>query len=274
MSISPIVLVGGSGMIAVALVFFGYAIVRRLGLAFLGMGAAAWFITVAVKFAIAIPANGWLRAKTRLLGEPAGTIVFSIWVGLLTGITEVALVWAFLRFTRFGRARWPGVLAFGIGFGAIEALLLGLASLAAALVVLRMPQRVPEALVQQLAQADSVWIQLAPISERIFACLGHVATNVMLFYAVAQRKSRWFWLAFLYKTVIDAAAGAYALSGSTTALAKVWGMEAGIAVWGIVGVLAIFWISRRYDALTASELPVESEGELTQSTPPRQAPGP
>jgi uncharacterized membrane protein YhfC len=199
MAVSSIALVGGIGMIAVALGFFGYALTRRLGAGYLGLGALAWFVTVAVKFAIAIPANGWLFKKTHLLADPWGNAVFDTYVGLLTGITEVGLVWIVLRYTQFGRARWPRVLAFGIGFGAIEALLLGVASLAAAIVAIKMPEKLPKEVLDQLLQSDHLWVQLAPISERIFACLGHLGTNVMIFYAVSRRAPRWFWFAFLYR---------------------------------------------------------------------------
>jgi uncharacterized membrane protein YhfC len=246
MTISPVVLVGGIGMIAVAVAFVVYALVRRLGVGFLALGALAWVVTVGVKVVLSLLANAWVREKTLLLGEPTGTAIFSIYLGLLTGVTEVALVWVFLRFTRFGRARWPRVLAFGIGFGAIEALLLGLSALVLAVVALKIPERLPKEALAPLERADSLWMQLAPISERIFACLGHIGTNVMLFYCVARQKPRWFWLAFVYKSAIDAVAGFAVVKGLTTTPVQIWTLEAIAAVWGTAGLLITVWISRRY----------------------------
>jgi len=256
MAVSSVSLVGGIGMIAVALGYFGYALARRLGAGYLGLGALAWFVTVAAKFAIAIPANGWVLQKTHLLADPWGNAVFVTYVGLLTGITEVGLVWIFLRYTQFGRAHWPRVLAFGIGFGAIEALLLGVASLAAAIVAIMMPEKLPKQALDSLLQGDHLSIQLAPISERIFACLGHLATNVMIFYAVSRRAPRWFWLAFLYKTAIDAAAAVYLGSKSAEiSPARIWTMEALTALWGIAGLLVTLWIARRYDQHEQAQVP-------------------
>ena len=246
MTISPVALVGGIGMIAVAVAFVVYALVRRLGVGFLALGAVAWVVTVGVKVILALIANAWVRKQTLLLGEPTGTAIFSIYLGLLTGVTEVALVWVFLRFTRFGRARWPGVLAFGIGFGEIEAVLLGLSSLVLAVVAMTIPERLPKEVLAPLEHANTLWIQLAPISERIFACLGHVGTNVLLFYSVARREARWFWLAFVYKTAIDAVAGFAVVKGLTTTPVQIWTIEAIAAVWGIAGLLITLWISRRY----------------------------
>ncbi len=251
MTISPIAFVGGIGMIVVALAFFGYALVKRLGADYLGWGALAWVVTVAAKVAIALPLNGWVHHQTQLLSAPWGDAVFNIYVGLLTGITEVLMVWLFLRYTRFGRARWPQVLAFGIGFGAIEALLVGAGAVASVAVSMAIPDKIPKDALEKVAQSGHLAIQLAPICERIFACLGHLATNVMLFYAVSRRAPRWFWLAFAYKSAIDAVAAAYLQSDSTTiSLAWLWGMEALTAVWGIAGLLVTLWIGRRYDQAT------------------------
>lgn len=258
MTVSPIALVGGIGMTTVALGFFGYALGRRLGASYLGLGALAWFVTVAIKLAIAIPANGWVFRKTHLLAEPWGNALFDIYVGLLTGITEVGLVWIFLRFTRLGRARWPQVVAFGIGFGAIEALLLGVAALVVAIVAMKIPDRLPKELLDQLLQSDHWWVQLAPISERIFACLGHLATNVMIFYALSRRAARWFWLAFIYKSLIDAVAAVYQLSKTATiSPARLWAIEGFTAIWGVAGLLVMLWIASQYRRNEQMQIPNE-----------------
>jgi uncharacterized membrane protein YhfC len=269
MAVSPIALVGGIGMVAVAIGYFGYALARRLGASYLGLGALAWFVTVAVKFAIALPANTWVFKKTHLLAEPWGGAVFDIYVGMLTGITEVALVWIFLRYTQFGRARFPQVVAFGIGFGAIEALVVGLLAGSAAAVGIWMPNQLPKEPLAQLAQSARLSIQLAPICERFFACLGHLATNVMIFYAVSRRAPRWFWLAFLYKSAVDAAAAVYLGSkAATISPTRLWTMEAFTALWAIAGLLVTLWIARRYDQREQPQVPDAPHVEPIPATLP------
>ncbi|HEX4073372.1 MAG TPA: YhfC family glutamic-type intramembrane protease [Planctomycetaceae bacterium] len=111
---------------------------------------------------------------------------------------------------------------------------------------MKVPERLPQDVLAPLERANTLWIQLAPISERIFACLGHVGTNVLLFYSVARQKPRWFWLAFVYKSAIDAVAGFAVVKGLTTTPVQIWTIEAIAAVWGIVGLLITLWIFRQY----------------------------
>jgi uncharacterized membrane protein YhfC len=75
--------------------------------------------------------------------------------------------------------------------------------------------------------------------------LVHILANVLIFYAVARRKPKWFWLAFVYKTGIDAVAAFAQLWGLET-LAKIWAIEAVVALWGLVGWLGIRWVQQRY----------------------------
>jgi uncharacterized membrane protein YhfC len=151
--ISPVALLGGAGMILVALGFIAYAAWRHLGWAYLGLGALAWVVTVAIKFALAIPLNPEIfAALTGALPGGIGLGLFDLYVGLLTGLTEVLMVWLVMRYTRLGRVDWNRALVFGIGFGAIEALLLGLGSFATMLTAIIAPQVIPASAMSQASQ--------------------------------------------------------------------------------------------------------------------------
>jgi uncharacterized membrane protein YhfC len=157
-----------------------------------------------------------------------------------------------------GRAKWPGVLAFSIGFGAVEALVLGSASLTVAIAALAVPEEMPPEVMSQLAASANVLIGLAPICERFFTVWGHMFTTALVFYAVAVRKPSWFWVAFWYKSLIDAVAAYWqlvVLAGGIDA-GKVWLVEAIVAVWGAAGWAGILWLRRRY-----AQLPVAGEHE-------------
>jgi uncharacterized membrane protein YhfC len=249
LEISPLVLAPGVGMILVALGFAAYALRRRLGIRFLLVGALAWVVTVALKFAWAIPLNTPIYAA--LYGALPAAIavpVFELYVGSLTGIFEVGVTFLAVRFTRLGRAPWASALAFGIGFGAVEALMLGISPLSAGVVVLLAPASFTPGQLESIAALANPLLGLAPIWERFFTIWVHILSNLLIFYAVAVRQARWFWLAFAYKTFLDAVAAYAQLSGlvSTNYLAGIWFIEGVVALFGLAGIWGVRWLSHRY----------------------------
>ena len=248
--VSPLALVGGAGMILVALGYILYAALRRLGWGYLGLGALAWILTVAVKFLLAIPLNTPIyNALTGALPGWPGETIFNLYVGLLTGVTEVLMVWLWVRYTRKGQVGWNKALAFGIGFGAVEALLLGLNSAAAVLMAILSPDLVGAAAVESLAQGGNLLVSLAPVSERFFTVLVHIFCNVLLFYGARVKQSRFFWLAFIFKSLLDAAAAYAQLSGQLGQPGFVWIIEGVVALFGIIGYFGIRRVGRKYLAL-------------------------
>jgi uncharacterized membrane protein YhfC len=231
---TPVILVPGIGMILVGLGFAIYGI-RYGGWKYSLWGAAFWLITVLVKFIIAIPLNPFFY-KTILQAMPGlpGISIFSLYVGLMTGLTEVLITWLVLKYTRLGRVGWKQAFAFGAGFGTFEALLLGLGSLGSMITVLIMPEKIPPAMLQSLTQANNLLFVLAPISERFFTIWVHILCNVLLFYGIMNGQWRWFWLSFVYKSAIDFIAGYAQVSGRLESLTFIWIIEAIVALFGAV----------------------------------------
>lgn len=249
--LSPIALLGGLGMLVVGLGFFGYALGRRLGGRMLVWGALAWVVTVALKFAWAIPFNRPIYQAAQGLPQPLGDILFYVYVGALTGVFEVGLTWLLLRRTRLGRSAWGGALAFGIGFGAIEAALLALSPLITVIIALVNPSSLPAGVLEQFAVLNNPLQGLAPIWERFFTIWVHILSAVLLFYGLRVRQARWFWLAFVYKTGIDAIAAFAQVSGfinvaAPDGLAHIWIIEAFVGLWGLAGWLGTRWVRQHY----------------------------
>ena len=125
---SAVFLLTGIGMMAVGLI----AVVswrRRTGASWaaFGLGALAWVGGVAPKFAWATPTNALVRqGLDRALPGPVAAPVYWLYIGLLTGVFECGMALLFVRRSRLKAAGWDEAMAFGIGFGAVEAFLLGL----------------------------------------------------------------------------------------------------------------------------------------------------
>ncbi len=245
--LGPGILTPGVGMILVSLGFLAYVIWRRLSWRYLLLGALFWIITVALKFAFAVPVNPVvlraLQVSQTDLFSP-GNLIAYLYIGALTGIFEAGLTWLILQ-RRWGKATWKQALGFGIGFGVVEALLLGFSGLLPAIVALTSPAVLPVPTLGGLARSGQLVIGLAAVVERLFVIFAHIFANVLIFYAIVSRQSKWGWLAILYKTLLDAPGGFAAFYGTETA-AKLWSIEAAIAVFGLIGLAGTIAIAKRY----------------------------
>ena len=126
----------------------------------------------------------------------------------------------------------------------MEALLLGISSLGTALVALVAPSTLPLGSAQ-FAQMNDILVQLAPPVERLFTVMAHILANVLIFYGVARRDPKWFWLSFLFKSALDVLAAFGQFWGLDT-LAKIWIIEAGVVAFGVVSWLSLPSIRGRY----------------------------
>lgn len=251
----------GFGMLVAGLIFTIYGI-RRGGWKFALIGAAFWAGTVIIKFIIAALINGKLyQLVTQSIPGLPGILLFSVYIGLLTGLTEILITWIFLRFTRLGQTVWNKMLSFSLGFGGIEAILLGLSSLVGVISAMTMGSLIPLPALRQIALTNNLLYDLAPIVERIFTIGVHLGCNLLLFYAVLKKEIRWFWASFALKSGIDAVAGYAQLSGQLTSIGFLWVIEVAVVVFGLIGFGVSRWLKPR---ILTNELPVQSP-ELDQA---------
>jgi uncharacterized membrane protein YhfC len=248
MNLSPWIILPGVGKILIALAFIIFA--RRQGGSwrYLGFGALMWIMTVSVKLLVATPLSPLVSQMLYVPGAlfAPGNLLLCFYVGVLTGITEVVLTWLLLRYTRLGRVSWAQALAFGIGFGAFEALYQGIPNLTSNLFALAAPHAVSEATLSSLQLLNDPLFGLAPATDRFAATLVHIFGNVLLFHGVASRQARWLWVSFGLKCLVDAIATFAILLGTHT-LAVLWLLEVVLLVIGCTSLWGIIQIHRRYD---------------------------
>lgn len=242
-------LIPGAGMLVAGLMFAIYGI-RKGGWKYALYGAAFWAGTVIIKFIIAIAANPIVyKAVTSAIPGLTGVIIVSIYIGLLTGITEILITWLFLQKTKLGQAVWNQMVSFGLGFGGVEAILLGLSSLVGIITAMTMGNLVPLSTLRQLAMTNNLAYDLAPIVERIFTIGVHLGCNLLLFYAVRKNQIRWFWASFALKSGIDAVAGYAQLSGNLTSVGFLWITEVFVILFGLAGFGISYWLKQRMPEL-------------------------
>lgn len=226
-------LASGLGMILVAVlawvVWRGRGVEGRFWL----WGALAWAISVALKFAFAVPVNP-VVSHTLLGNLPAKVAHPTLWiyVGLLTGIFEGGFSLLVIRYLKWLKdASWSQAVGFGLAFGAVEAFLLGVGTLLTG-VSAATGALPPEMLLPGYGPAWAI----APVVERAFTIPIHVFSAVLIFYSVGVGMLRWFWLSFAYKSAIDAVAAFAQISYGLVDLRHVWTIEAVVIAFGLIGV--------------------------------------
>jgi uncharacterized membrane protein YhfC len=205
--LDPVLLISALGMFAVGLAaVLGWRRRAKSPWVFFGIGALAWTVGVALKVAWALPANKPILAVfSSHLGRAAGPASW-LYVGLLTGVFEVGATWLFVRYTRLRRASGADAMAFGLGFGAIEAVLLGGVSFVVALAATLFWSRLPSDLQSALATKGwpfPPWMVVFPVLERAYTILAHAVSCILVIEGVQQRRPIWLVVSFAYKTLVD-----------------------------------------------------------------------
>ena len=214
------------------------------------VGAALWVVSVGLKGAFASvslqPMSRWLN---ELSPQSYGGPLFWGYVGLLTGIFECGIFFAVARLIQRREWSWREVLALGVGFGGMEAVVLG----------------VPVTLTttETWDWATPPLDTLAPAFERLIALVIHMAAVAMILRALIHRKWKWFALSFIYKSAVDSVAGWLLFSG-TTMVAFPWRCRLIFVPFAVAGALVLFYLGRSW---TGSQT-ISSMGRMT----PKQIP--
>jgi len=250
---NPLFLLSGIGMMTVALVAVvywkvGQSVLWRL----FAWGALAWIVGVGVKIIAALPGrfivSGARDSLPKYIAEP----LLWLYTGLLTGVFECGATLAFAYIKRIRSASYKEIVAFGLGFGAVEAFLVGLGSFMVLLLAILIPDKLPEAMVKAMTSGShSALVIPAPIVGRVTAILLHAFSCVLIVYAVRTRAWRWFWLAFWYKTAVDGVAGLMHLENLLTDISTLgmWVVELVFLPFGLVGLWGLRVFRRRWEAL-------------------------
>jgi uncharacterized membrane protein YhfC len=261
---NPLFLLSGIGMmlVAIATVVYWKVHSRILWRLFL-WGALAWIVGVAMKstssiLLMPIVLNRIRETLPKYSSEPA----LWIYIGLLTGVFECGATLGFAYIKRIRTSMWKEAVGFGLGFGAVEALLVGAASFVLVLLVILMPDKLPPQLVKLATSGtNSLLVIPAPIVERITAVLLHAFSCLLIVYAVQTKAWRWFWVSFFYKTAVDAIAGflhiTYGMENITTV--SVWVIEAVFLPFGLVGLWGLYAFRNRWKRLSNQSQIVNSK---------------
>jgi uncharacterized membrane protein YhfC len=246
--VNPYLLISPAGMILVGLIALLYWR-RKTGVAWIyfGFGALIWVIAISIKllmdFTVTTPFYLYLYSY----GSLAAIIGLSLYVGLRTGLLESGLSYVGVRYTHFRTMNLDQALAFGIGFGAIEALALGVQTLLNLVVFVLDPSlAVTLSLAQQASLNAPTIVAFAAIIERAFILLIHVFASVLVIFSVVTRMFRYLIYSILFKTLVDGMLPALTTYLNTATVIGIYEVEVPIVVLGVIAFFGTLWVMKRY----------------------------
>ncbi len=239
-------LLSGAGMIAVGAIAV-YLWRRRAGAVYFLYGALFWMAAIAIKLVMDFTVTAPFRELLPHTWVAALTI--GLYYGLRTGLFESGIPYLSARLSRL-KPTFDQAVAIGIGFGAAEAILLGLGSLVNVLVFITMPEVIssyPQATQDALQMQLSLAFIPIPVIERLTVLFCHIFATVLALYAI---KAGWKWLALSIAigVLLDGSIFWFAYFIPSSSFAYTAVIEAFVAAIGVASLYGLYLLKKRYDS--------------------------
>lgn len=242
------VFASGFGMVLVAIV----AVVLSWQLAHVQLrwywvGAGLWTVAVVLKIACALLSNRAVLNALKGLPHPLYVALSGLYLGVQSSAFEMGFtLLAVLIWRQLGRDGGRAI-AIGVGAGAFEAFLLGIAPIATALALLvaHGPEMDRTRAQLQTVVAGTPLYWLAGPVERIVAILCHAATRALILLGVSKKKYLLPCWGFLLFTLLDGVAGAAQVAG-VIGKVSIWWIELAILPFAVASVPILVWCYRRW----------------------------
>ncbi len=242
-------LIPATGMIIVAAAaVFYWRRLTMLQFKWFWAGAGLWIVAVILKLICALLANeavmGFLKER---LSYWAFVSAGGLFIGIQSSIFEIGLtLLAVLIWLQFGQDARRAI-GIGIGAGAFEAIILGIASLTSIILFLAGVQgteKIGESIDTIAATTPVFWL-IAPV-ERIIAIGCHTSSRALILLGVTQKKPAMVFLGFLIFTLLDSVAGAAHVAGKIGQI-SMWWIELALLPFFLISIPIIRWCYIRWN---------------------------
>ena len=243
---NPYLLIGELGMVIIGLAAIIYWRARKkTPWKFFAFGAAMWVIAIAAKLAMDLTVTMSLYQWLTGFGGMTALYALSVYYGLRTGFFESGFSYLGIKWTRFKKMDMNQAIAFGVGFGAIEAVLLGLQATAVTWIAFTDPTFANALSPGQLASLNMPTIVLfAPLIERLSTIAVHVFASLLVVYAVVKKKANYLAYSIAYKSLLDFMVPLLAHYLELTTVTGAYLAEVPIAIFGIASYYGIRWMMK------------------------------
>ena len=211
MGISPLLLIAGAGMLFVGAAPIAYwKIKKKVANRFFLLGAVFWAIAFAIKLVMDFSVTGPIKSTLNLFPYTFFLVLWALYFGLRTGLFECAVPYLLAGKSGLSKVSFNEAMAFGLGFGGTEAMVLGAVSFLSMSVLILNPSLLAQlspaqAEVLRVSSENALVVSAAAILERASALLIHALACLLVFAAIAQKKPAFLLEAIVLKAVLDGA---------------------------------------------------------------------
>jgi uncharacterized membrane protein YhfC len=246
--VNPWLIISPIGMILVGLTaIFYWRKNKGIPWIYFGFGALLWAVAIAIKLLMDLTVTTPFYLFLSSYGTLTALVGLSLYVGLRTGLLESGLSYLAVAHTRFRTMNLEQALAFGIGFGSIEAIALGVQTLLNLMAFIIDPQLVSLLPPAQQASLDlPTIVAFAAIIERTFILFVHIFASVLVVLSVVAPATRYLVYSILFKTLVDGMIPFLTTYVDTTTVAGIYEVELPIVGLGIIAFFGIRWVMEIY----------------------------
>lgn len=238
----------GVGMMLVAVIaVVWWWRIARVQIRWFWVGVGLWTVAVALKIGCAVLSNAFVLKSLKELPHPLYVALGALFCGVQSSVFEMGLTLAaVLIWKQLGRDAGRAI-TIGVGAGAFEAFLLGIAPVmtAAALMLGLVPNAEKVAAQVGKVAATTPLFWLAGPVERVIAILCHAATRALVLLGVSKKKYTLVLWGFLIFTLLDGVAGGAHVAGLLGKIST-WWIELAILPFALASWFVVVWCYRRW----------------------------
>lgn len=242
---SALLLLAGIGMICAGVAAIAFWCIRRgTPLRYFLFGGILWAVAIGIKLIMDYTVTAPMEMA--VLNSVPFTIFLlfvSLYLGLRTGLLESGITYLVAKKAGWSKMSLDDAIGVGIGFGATEAIVLGIFAVLATLPLISFSDF---SLTPDLAISIMI-----PILERAFTLLCHVSATALAILAVRPGKTWLLAISILLKTVLDGAIPIWMYYGTPYGIQGTIAIEIYVAVIGVISIAVLLWVMKRMEGTPA-----------------------
>jgi uncharacterized membrane protein YhfC len=247
--VNALLLLSPIGMIIVGLaaIIFWKA-KKKVAWKYFGYGALLWVLAIIPKVIMDLTITPPIYGGLYEYGTAALVIGAGFYIGLRTGFFESGFTYiAARKIKSLKKIKLNEALAFGIGFGGAEAIIIGISGFFSLLLFVLDPSLASLLTPAQQAALDSPTIIVgAAIMERVFAIFIHVFASLLVFYSLAKKRISYLAYSIIFKAAVDGTVPALTFYIDTSTVAGTYLIELPFLALAFISYLGTLWLMKRY----------------------------